>query len=88
MVAVHGKIPLCDVIMGDCLFVCGCAGEHCGFVKAWKKMEGKVADSKGLVALSLSKPAGGSWSTSCCSDGCNVHSLLPCSAARSIALAV
>jgi hypothetical protein len=33
-------------------------GEHCGFVKAWKKMEAKVADSKGLVALSLSKPAG------------------------------
>jgi hypothetical protein len=33
-------------------------GEHCGFIKAWKKMEAKVADSKGLVALSLSKPAG------------------------------
>jgi hypothetical protein len=34
------------------------AGEHCGFVKAWKKMEEKVGGSKGLVALSLNKPAG------------------------------
>lgn len=33
-------------------------GEHCGFVKAWKKMESKVADSKGLVSLTLNKPAG------------------------------
>jgi hypothetical protein len=33
-------------------------GEHCGFVKAWKKMEEKVGGSKGLVALSLNKPAG------------------------------
>lgn len=34
------------------------SGEHCGFVKAWKKMEEKVGGSKGLVALSLNKPAG------------------------------
>jgi len=33
-------------------------GEHAGFVKAWKKLESKVADSKGLIALTLSKPAG------------------------------
>jgi len=28
------------------------------FIKAWKKLESKVADSKGLIALTLSKPAG------------------------------
>jgi hypothetical protein len=33
-------------------------GEHCSFVKAWKKMEEKIGGSKGLIALTLNKPAG------------------------------
>jgi len=33
-------------------------GEHAKFIKAWEKMEAKVGGSKGLISLTLNKPAG------------------------------
>lgn len=33
-------------------------GEHRGFIKAWEKLEKKIGGSKGLVSLTLNKPAG------------------------------